>query len=444
MTTQELLAILLPSAAGAVGGALQSSQGRQQQQQQEAQAGQNRVQQALQNLQQTSQNLQMNRQGQAETGLAASPLGSEQEFLKRQRMAQVLLPMVAGFKGARPTDAGVAGSYTPQSNLLAGLNDPRLLSAVSDSATAQSLANRRSAVAQVNPDVVQGSLAGFGLDPSFDQQTNQAQLDSSARLKAYEAAQTALANQQLTVAQQQGVAQGGQQAQKKGGGIGGFLGGLLKTAAPIAAAFIPGVGPAAAAAIAGGGTALGSKLQGQSWGSSLGQGAVGGVMGGVGKSLAQGTGLNPYNEPRTLNNAMTGASFPQVGMPAQFGPQQLPLQAQGPPMSEFPQAVGQVRPPVGQPQARPASPLPTIPQMRPVPSHGPQPQPQPLMGPQGGKTKEQVIAEIMQNPFVQSLMQGGGMPNPLRGVSAGARIMGPGSGAMQPWLQRAILGLGVK
>ena len=237
MTSQELLSLLMQGGAGLAGGLAQGQQNKNQQAQTQQQMMDQKVQQmmaALQNAQQTGQNLQMNRQQMPQTQASLSPLGAEQTFLQRQRLMQTMLPEMANFRSAGPTDPGVRGAYTPNTNMLKGLNNPKLLEAYGDQATATSLADRRKLMAQINPEYQFSSLENFGLDPSFNQGVEESRMTAGANLKAYEAAQTSLANQQTQLANQQMSQQVQAQPEKKGGGVKGFLGGVLKTAAPFA------------------------------------------------------------------------------------------------------------------------------------------------------------------------------------------------------------------
>lgn len=354
MTAQEWAMLASQVGGGVFGGVAQSQQnkrGQQNQQQQQLDAVVQRMLASLQNAQQTGQNLQTNRQQMPQTQAELSPLGQEQSFLQKQRMLQTLLPTLANFQGASPTDAGVAGSYRPQSNILANLANPKLMESVGDGATAQSLADRRKLMAQINPDYEFSSLGGFGLDPRFDDGVNRASQDAGARLRAYESAQSALADQQIGLSNQQlqNAQQAGQQQEKKGGGIGGFLGGVLKTAAPFAA-FIPGVGAPLAIGLGAAGGALGNKMQGGGLLSGAVQGGIGAGIGAAGKSLASGQGLNPFNNGagKVLNNSMTAASLPQMGIGAPGpGPQlQLPNSMQ-PSLTPFAQGAQQQAPNIG-------------------------------------------------------------------------------------------------
>jgi hypothetical protein len=312
MTTQELMMILGPSLAGGIGSAVNSrQQGQQNQQNQQNQAVQQQMQMLAQKAQ-ILQGLQQNRQQMAQAGLNAMPLGQEQAYASRAKAMQALLPMLAQYQGARPTDPGIAGATRSSGpNLVQGLaGNKGFQNTFSDQMTSQAMADRRKAVAGVNPQYEFSSLGGYGMDPFYDQTVDDARGTALARLKGFEGQQQALADQQVQLAMQQGAQAQGQQEQK-GGGVKGFLGGLLKTAAPFAA-FIPGVGPLAAVGWGAAGGALGNKLQGGGLVSGAAQGAIGAGLGAAGKSLASGQGLNPFNNGagRAMSNGMTAASLP--------------------------------------------------------------------------------------------------------------------------------------
>lgn len=314
MTKMEMALLFGNMGAGALSSAVGANQNKKNQAQQELDAMVQRQLAALQNSQQTSQSLQDQRQQGWKDQTSQSPLGQEQSYLQKQRLAQVLFPQIANFKPAMPTDAGVAGAYVPPTNFLSALGNPKLLETFGDQATATSLADRRKLMAGLNPDYEFSSLGNFGLDSSFDQGVNRAQQDAAGRRSAYENAQTSLANQQYNLASQP---QQQQQQEKNGGGVKGFLGGLLKTAAPFAS-FIPGVGPLAAIGLGAAGGALGNKLQGGGLVSGAAQGAIGAGVGAAGKSLAGGQGLNPFNNK--AGGAMLDAAGKAVTSASQVGP----------------------------------------------------------------------------------------------------------------------------
>ena len=341
MTRTEQILLGLNIGAGALGSAVGARQQGQQTAQNEADLRVQRMLEALQNQQATSADLQQNRQQGWKDQTSQSPLGQEQSFLQKQRLAQVLFPQISKFQPAGPTDPGVAGAFRPQSNVLGAFGDPRFLETFGDQATATSLADRRKLMAGLNPDYEFSSLGNFGLDSSFDQGVNRAQSDAAARRSAYENTQSSLANQQYQLAQGQ-TTQGQMGQNKKGGGIGGFLGGVLKTAAPFAA-FIPGVGPLAAIGLGAAGGALGNKLQGGSLVSGALQGGASAGIGAAGRSLASGQGLNPFNNARAVSGVVPGTSMTQ-----------LMADAAGKPNFSIPpaaNAAGDIQNLLGQPQS---------------------------------------------------------------------------------------------
>lgn len=321
MTNMEKALLFGSIGAGALSSAVGARQNSKNQAQSELDAMVQRQMAALQNKQQTSQNLQDQRQQGWKDQTSQSPLGGEQSFLQKQRLAQVLFPQIANFKPAMPTDPGVAGAYVPPTNLLGAFGDSRFLDTFSDQATATSLADRRKLMAGLNPDYEFSSLGNFGLDSSFDGGVNRAQQDAAGRRQAYENTQAQLADSQLALAGQQGQQQQGQQQQQKSGGVKGFLGGLLKTAAPFAS-FIPGVGPIAAIGLGAAGGALGNKMQGGGLVSGALQGGVGAGIGAAGKSLASGQGLNPFNNgaAKAMSGIVPGTSMNQLVADSMSGP----------------------------------------------------------------------------------------------------------------------------
>lgn len=333
MTKTEMMMILGPALAGGLGSVVNSRQ----QSQQNQMTMVDRQMQALQQKAQMLQGLQQNRQQMAQAGLNAMPLGQEQAYASRAKAMQALLPALAQYQGARPTDPGIAGATRSSGpNLVQALaGNQGFQNTFSDQMTSQAMADRRKAIAAVNPQYEFSSLGGFGMDPSYDQTVDDARGTALARLKGFEGQQQALADQQVQLAMNGPSQSQGQE--KKGGGLLGGLGRVLKIAAPIAAMAIPAVGPMAAMAIAGGGTALGSKMSGDSWASSLGQGALSAGIGGVGKSLATGGGFNPFNNGagQAMNNGMSAASLPLGSgagqtMASKAGAMNIPSAAGGP------------------------------------------------------------------------------------------------------------------
>lgn len=440
MTAQEMMMILGPSLAGGIGSAVNNSQQNKQNQQSQQNTAVQQQMQMLAQKAQILQGLQQNRQGQAQAGLSAMPLGQEQAYASRAKAMQALMPMLAKYQNARPTDPGIAGATRSSGpNLVQGLaGNKAFQDTFSDQMTSQAMADRRKAVAGVNPQYEFSSLGGYGMDASYDQGVNDYRNDALSRLEGFEGQQQALANQQVDLATQQG-SQSQQQEKKKGGGIGGFLGGVLKVASPFAA-LIPGVGPLAAMGLGAAGSAIGGKLQGQGLGGMLGSAAMG-AGGALGTEALQ-RGGNPFSKggPK-MNNGMTSASMPQMGVGAGGRGPQLQLQNSMPQqMTPFSQGAQQQAPPQqpqlpmfnkadprgGQqpPQKMPQPPIPF------ASSHGPQQQgqqqPQPstnIFGQQRTPQLQQMMDQIMGTGIAKGYTQGGlnmGMMGGLQGAMGAA------------------------
>lgn len=297
MTTQQkmdLAKVILPAVAGAAGSYASSRQ----------QNTQNQIQQQ-QNAQSVQQLLQQMRQNQAQAGLNAMPLGLEQQYLQKQRMMQALLPALASFKSARPTDPGILGAYKPGSNVLGQLaGNPQFQQTFNDSTTEQSLANYRKMVGQVDPRMSIGSLSALGLSGSQDQSVRDV-LDQALRdQQAFEAQQQ---NQQP-----QSTAE---PPKKKGGGIWGKIGSIAKVAVPIVLA-ATGVGIPAAMAITAGTNIAASKMQGKDWGDALQSGVVGAATGAVGAgALGSGAraGISAGTQKAIAQGVLSGADSKMQG-----------------------------------------------------------------------------------------------------------------------------------
>lgn len=307
MTKMEMALLFGNMGAGAIGSAVNARQNNKNQAQSELDAMVQRQLAALQNNQQTSQNLQDQRQQGWKDQTSQSPLGQEQSYVQKQRLAQVLFPQLANFKPAMPTDAGVAGAYQAPTNFLSVLNDPRLMATFDDDMTATALADRRKLMAGLNPDYEFSSLSNYGLDSSFDDGVSRAQQDAVGRRQAYEDTQTDLANQQYALASQQSQ-QGAQGEKKKGSSIWSKLGKVAKVAVPVVLA-ATGVGAPAAAAIMAGTYAASKKADGGSWGDALKSGVIGGATGAVGAgALGSGAkaGLSAGTQKIVAQGALSG------------------------------------------------------------------------------------------------------------------------------------------
>ena len=121
MTNAEKMMLITNAAAGLMQGASASRQNSVQNQQ-NAQSQQNFLLQqylaALQNQQSTGMQLYDRQQQGAQNQAAMSPLGQEQAFVQKQRLMQALIPAIAGFQPAGPTDPAVAAAFKPPTSFL--------------------------------------------------------------------------------------------------------------------------------------------------------------------------------------------------------------------------------------------------------------------------------------------------------------------------------------
>lgn len=449
LSTAELLQLLMQGGQGVASGIAQGRQNsvnQGQQQQNQLNESVQRMMNALQNAQNTGQGLQMNRQNMPETQASMSPLGQEQSFVQKQRMMAAMLPQVANFSVGGPTDPAIAAAYTPPTNLLKGFADPKLQASYGDDMTAQSLADRRKLMAQINPDYEFSSLGGFGLDPSYDNGVNQASANSAKRLSAYENAQSSLANQQTQLANTaMQNAQNQPQQKQGGGGIGGFLGNILKVAAP-AAAFIPAVGPLASVGIGAAAGALGNKMSGGSLAGGALQGGLGAAGGEVLQSLRSGQGFNPFNNGKAPIPSTGFGMTPFAGSVSPQGAGNLPNSNLGG-FSPFQQGVSQQPPPAM--SAAPSGPSGPKPMSKPqgfnpqgYPLANPAPYRNPNQGPQMGAQPggvmpppidklKQLQDQIANNPMVSGYTgKPAGIGGPQGLAMAGfQRMAGPQLGA---------------
>lgn len=278
MTTQEkmdLAKVILPTLAGAAGSVVNSRQQSQanKQNQQQLQLGQ------MGNQANIAQMLQQMKMQQAAQGLNAMPLGLEQQYLQKQRMMQALLPAMAKYQSARPTDPGILSAYKPGSNVLQQFaSNPALQQSFSDNATESSMANYRKLVAQADPRMNIGSLNQLGLSGQYDQGINDVQMTALADQKAYEQGQTDLAQRQTDMTTGSSTAAA---PEKKKGGFWSKVGSIAKVAVPIVLA-ATGVGIPAAMAITAGTNIAASKMQGKDWGDAIQSGVIGAATGAVG------------------------------------------------------------------------------------------------------------------------------------------------------------------
>lgn len=95
--------------------------------------------------------------------LNASPLGAEQEFVGKQALRRGLMGVMGNFQPLAPASADIAGLIRPTSNVLSAFTTPDMQQAASVGATARSIAERRKAIAGVNPTFQFGSMADYGV-----------------------------------------------------------------------------------------------------------------------------------------------------------------------------------------------------------------------------------------------------------------------------------------
>lgn len=312
MTTEQKMEwarMVLPAVAGAAGNVLSNRQqsANNQLTQQQTELGQMSNQAAI------AQMLQQMKMQQAQQGLSAMPLGLEQQYVQKQRMMQALMPALANFQSARPTDPGIASVYRPGSNILGQVaGNPQLQQSFSDPSIETALGNYRRLVAQADPRISMQSLSGYGLGTGQDQGVEDVRMTALADQKAYEQAQTDLAQQQTNMTRGQ---QATQPEKKKGGGFWGKVGSIAKVAVPIVLA-ATGVGIPAAMAITAGTNIAASKMQGKDWGDALQSGAIGAATGAVGAgALGSGAraGISAGTQKAIAQGVLSGADAKMQG-----------------------------------------------------------------------------------------------------------------------------------
>lgn len=311
MTTQQkvdMAKVILPALAGAAGSYASSRQQNTQNQlsQQQNQLGQ------MSNQANIAQMLQQMKMQQAQAGLNAMPLGLEQQYVQKQRMMQALLPALANYQSARPTDPGIMSAYKPGSNIVQQMaSNPQLQQSFGDQSLETALGNYRRLVAQADPRISMQSLSGYGLGTGQDQGVEDVRMTALADQKAYEQGQTDLAQQQTDMTKGQQAAQ----PEKKKGGFWSKVGSIAKVAVPIVLA-ATGVGIPAAMAITAGTNIAASKMQGKSWGDALQSGAVGAATGAVGAGALGGAtraGMSAATQKAIVQGALSGADAKMQG-----------------------------------------------------------------------------------------------------------------------------------
>ena len=231
--------------------------------------------------------------------LDASPLGAEQELAYQMARARGLSGVAENFQPAMPTSADIASLIRPTGNILSAFTTPDFRQTISPEATARSIAERRKALAGVDPTFQFGSMGDYGL-PSLDKEVaTYAQGVAADRLsrenllqdllvqqaKAATAFPQTAANATVSAGVPPSTTGASTQAPKKTS----WWKKVVGTALPIAAAFIPGVGPVASMALQAAAGAAGGALTGGKKGALTGgiMGAVGAKTGGLGSAAGQ-------------------------------------------------------------------------------------------------------------------------------------------------------------
>lgn len=217
-----------------------------------------------------------------------APLGAEQLFTQKMARTRGLSQAAENFHPSAPTDAGILDNYNPGPNILSAFTTPDYRASISPEATSRSIAERRKALAGINPDFQFGSMSDYGL-PSRDAEVSQYSQGVGNQRRDSNAQLMALLNQQLDQASQPiynpaptAPAQA-PEPEKKKGGFWKTLGKIGLMAAPIVAApFTGGASLAAIGALSGAGA---GALDGGWKGAALG-GALGGITAGIGGGAA--------------------------------------------------------------------------------------------------------------------------------------------------------------
>lgn len=95
--------------------------------------------------------------------LDASPLGAEQALAMQMARARGLSGVAETFQPLMPASADIAGLIRPSSDVLSAFTTPDYRASISPEATARSIAERRKALAGVDPTFQFGSMGDYGL-----------------------------------------------------------------------------------------------------------------------------------------------------------------------------------------------------------------------------------------------------------------------------------------
>lgn len=226
--------------------------------------------------------------------LNASPLGAEQQLAYQMARARGLSGVAENFQPVMPTSADIAGLIRPTTNVLGAFTTPDFRQAISPEATARSIAERRKALAGVDPTFQFGSMGDYGLPNLEKEVATYAQGVAADRLSRENLLQDLLLQQTKaaaafpqTVAQAQGMqgvppSQTAAQKPKKNAWWKKVLN-VAATAAPIVAA--PFTGGTSLALIGAGAGALKGALSGGAKGALTGA-AMGAATSAIGGGAA--------------------------------------------------------------------------------------------------------------------------------------------------------------
>jgi len=226
---------------------------------------------------------------------AQSPLGAEQALARQMARQRAGAEAVRQYKPPTGMSPAASAFAAQQQNFLAPFASADYQATVSPEATARSIAERRKALAGIDPNFRFGSMGDFGL-PDLGGEVSQYQGDVRSRRQASEMDLQRLLTEQMreaSAAQIPGATSataapttGAATTQKKPS----LLRRIAGAALPVAAAFIPGVGPVASALIQAGAGAAGSAIAGGGLKGALTGAAMGGLgaaTGGLGSAASR-------------------------------------------------------------------------------------------------------------------------------------------------------------
>lgn len=251
-----------------------------------------------------------------------SPLGAEQALARQMARQRTAPAMAAQFKNASGANPLATAAMRGGPNFLEPFAGEDYQSTVSKDATARSIAERRKALAGVDPNFQFGSMGDYGL-PDRGDEVAQYQSSVRDRRQASEMDLQRLLTEQMREAsaaqipgETEATAATATTAKKKPSALRRIVGAAL----PVAAAFIPGVGPVASALIQAGAGAAGSAIAGGGLKGALTGAAMGGLgaaTGGLGSAASRrvaGQGLGSFVQKAILNpRALTQIAGGAIG-----------------------------------------------------------------------------------------------------------------------------------